>query len=193
MPTTVEAKGRRPLVEHHPALDLRQVLKAGIDGRVRVEWQPDHGHPLAEAIIQIELQMLEIDWGHLDGIYEHVRLPYDFERAEVGAPREVWFLCPGCEERRRKLHLYLGVWKCRKCHSMGHSTQYITKYDQLTEERHRLQAEVRGGRKRYQHHDVFQAKHLRLAELERVLAGMRPSHTHRGVSTRRVSAIYSAE
>ena len=193
MPKTVEAKGRRPLVEHHPSLDLRQVLKAGIDARVRVEWQPDHGHPLAEAIIQIELQTLELDWGHFDGPYEHVRLPYDFERPKFGAPREVWFLCPGCGERRRKMHLYLGAWKCRRCHGMVHATQYITKYDRLLEEKSGLQAEVGGGRKRYQHHDAFEAKQVRLAELERTMAGMSPIHTHRGVSKRRVSAIYSSE
>lgn len=193
MPEIVEVKDRRPLVEHHPALDLRPVLKAGIDARVRVEWRPDHGYPLAEAIIQVELQMLEMQWGHFDGCYEHVRLPYDFERCEVGAPREVWFLCPGCGERRRKLHVYLGVWKCRKCHGMGHAKQYITRYDQLLEEKNSLQAELKGGRRRYQHHETFDAKLVRFAELEREVAGMRPSHTHKGISTRRVSAVYSAE
>lgn len=193
MAEPAEPKSRRPLVEHHPALDLRQVFKAKIDTRVRVEWQPDHGYPVAEAIIQIELQTLELDWGHFEGPYEHVQLPYDFERPEIGAPREVWFLCPGCEERRRKLHLYLGVWRCRECHDMKYAKQYITRYDQLREERNGLQADTMNGRKRYQHHDAFETKLFRLAELERMLAGMRPSHTHRGISTRRVSAIYSAE
>ena len=190
---SAEPKSRRPLVEHHPALDLRQVLKAKIDARVRVEWQPDHGFPVAEAIIQIELLALEMDWGHLDGHYKHVRLAYDFERADYGAPREVWFMCPGCREHRRKLHLYVGAWNCRKCHNLGHVKQYITKYDKLLEERQSLRAELKGGRKRYQHHDAFEAKQLRLGELERLVAGMKPSHTHQGVSTRRVSAVYSPE
>ena len=192
MAESAEPKSRRPLVEHHPALDLRQVLKAQIGSRVRVVWQPDHGYSVAEAIIQIELQFLNMHWGHLDGMYDHVALRYDFQRSDHGAPREMWFSCPACGGRRRVMNLYFGLWKCRVCHNMGHVKQYITRYDKLLDEAKALRVEVTKGRKRFQHHDAFESKLVRLAELERMLAGMRPSYTHREVSTRRVSAIYSA-
>lgn len=184
---------RRQLVEHHPALDLRRVLKAGVGGHVRVEWELADGRQVAEADIEIDLDELHLRWGHFDHMFSHAHLPYDFERDGSGGPREVWFICPGCQRRAKMLHMYLGKWKCRICHDLRYSSQYTTDYDKTRDKVNGLRDELAGGRPRYMRTSVYGAKRELLTQLEFELSQMKPETTHRGISRRRLTAVYSTD
>lgn len=186
----MQTQERRPLAESYPGLDVRKIVKLAKRGAIGVDWFNEGGLECFEARVHVRPEEIEVALGMCDGLWQEYSLLWRIITREGLPPRTV-FECNRCSSHVEILYHCRGEWACRKCHRLVYASQYLSNDDKALVAHSALSREIAQGRAPYERLQAWNAKLARQAELKALIDSTLPAPAHRGVSRRRLTAVYS--